>query len=547
MKTFRIVALCLLALVAIPLFCARPPRRAKPWDALEARKATIGRIEVVVVDVFDLNNPKEDTWLGRTADKLHASTHEVVVRRVLLFKEGDPVKARLIYETERLLRALPFLKDARINPEVGRDGVVVAIVQVRDAWTTQINAGFSSVGGQKAGNFGLDEVNFLGEGKGVALDYSKTFQRTTMGLTYTDPQFLGSRWALMLQDQILSDGMARAFSLGQPFYALDTPWSTSVAMTMKRTGLYLYDQGVQIYQAPFVQNEIQWTGALAVHKAGDRVWRAGLLLDRQDTQYGAVTQTGPTAPPDPLLPPVLTDRRLRGAGVTLSTQEDAYEVFHDLLGMDTPEDNNLAWNGNLQLGVYSRSLGSSKTEPFFLFSGTDAWSTSADDLTLLSFNLSGRAPASGLENGQANLALVQYWKVTPNQILAGIASVDLGCRLDPENWYYVGGDQGLRGFPNEMHPGEARWLVSADYRMLTEQRWWGLVRLGYNVFADTGAIRQMDGLGWTRRYADVGVGLRMGNLKSSLGRVISLSVGFPINREPYQSRFQFTVGNTMRF
>ena len=547
MGRLRFFTLCCMALLALAPLCARPPRRVKPWDALEARKATIGKIEVEVVDVFDLTKPSENTWLGRSADKLHASTKEVVVRRVLLFKEGDPVRARLIYETERLLRALPFLKDARISPVTGPDGIVVAKVQVRDAWTTQVNAGFSSVGGQKAGNFGLDEVNFLGEGKGVAFDYSKNFQRSTMGLTYSDPQFLGSHWALMLQDQVLSDGMARAFSLGQPFYALDTPWSTAVAMSMKRTSLYLYDKGVQIYQAPFIQNDAQWTGALAFHKAGDRVWRAGVMLDRQDTQYGLITLTGPTAPPDPLLAPTLTNRRLRGAGVTLATQEDAYEVFTDLLGMDTPEDNNLAWNGNLQLGVYSRSLGSTKTEPFFLFSGTDAWSASENDLTLLSVNLSGRAPASGLENGQMNLALIHYWKVTPNQIFASIASADLGCRLDPENWYYVGGDQGLRGFPNEMHPGEARWLVSADYRMLTQQRWWGLVRLGYDAFVDTGAVRQMDGLGWSRRYADAGVGLRLGNLKSSLGRVISLSVAFPINREPYQSRFQFTVGNAMRF
>jgi hypothetical protein len=45
----------------------------------------------------------------------------------------------------------------------------------------------------------------------------------------------------------------------------------------------------------------------------------------------------------------------------------------------------------------------------------------------------------------------------------------------------------------------------------------------------------------------VGVGLRLGNLKSSAGRVILLSVAMPLNREPYQSRWQFTIGNAMRF
>jgi len=57
----------------------------------------------------------------------------------------------------------------------------------------------------------------------------------------------------------------------------------------------------------------------------------------------------------------------------------------------------------------------------------------------------------------------------------------------------------------------------------------------------------MDGMGWSRTYTDVGVGLRLGNLKSSLGRVILLSVAAPLNREPYQSKVQFTIGNTVRF
>ncbi len=105
----------------------------------------------------------------------------------------------------------------------------------------------------------------------------------------------------------------------------------------------------------------------------------------------------------------------------------------------------------------------------------------------------------------------------------------------------------MRGFPNELHPGETRWQLSTEYRLLTEQRWLGLVRLGYEAFVDIGSIRQMNGLGWSRSYSDVGVGLRFGNLKSSLGRVIVLSVGTPLNREPYQSRVQFTIGNTMRF
>jgi hypothetical protein len=546
----RSSTICLAAIAlapAVPLEAAKPrrPRPPLPWAALERRKAVISQIDVAISDVFDLANPKENNFVGRLANHLHVSTMEPVIRRALLFKEGDPVRTRQIYETERLLRALPFVKDAHIDPVVRPDGTVVARVRVRDAWTTQINAGFSAVGGQKAMNFGVDEKNFLGRGKSLALDLAKDHERSTWGLTYTDPQLLGSRWTLALQDLHLSDGQVRNVKLERPFYALDTPWSTSLTLGRTHTGLYLYDRGEQIYQAPFVWNQIRWAGAAAFHRKADRVWRAGLLMDCEDTRYGGLVQTGPSD--SPLPPPGLPSRRLRGPALTLATQKDAFESFTDLQGMDTPEDYNLAWNGTLHLGTYTRTLGSSMAAPFFLLQAANGWSSSSDDLTLFIAHISGRRPASGLENGQLNLALVRYQKLDANRILAGLAAVDVGKRLDPENWFYLGGDQGLRGFPNQLHPGDARWMVSVDYRLLTGQRWWGIVRLGTNAFVDVGSIHQFDGLGWSKPYANIGLGLRLGNLKSSMGRVILISLAAPLNREPYQSRFQFTIGNAMRF
>ena len=535
--------LVLAALVCSPLM-ARPAPPPRPWKAYEARHARIQKIVIEVGDVFDLANPAENRWYGRLADKLHASTHEPVIRKHLLFKEGDLAQARRIYETERLLRALPFVKDARITPVTAPDGTLVARVQVRDAWTTQVNASFSSVGGQRTTTLGLDEKNFLGMGKSVSLDYAKDPIRTTSSLGYLDPQLFGSRWTLALKDAMLSDGLTRNLVLSMPFYALDTPWSTTVTMGQQHSNLYLYDQGRQIFQAPFVQDDLQWAGARLVHEAGDRVWRAGLIVDRQDTHYGAFI---PSVPPGILVAPPVVNRNLRGVAGTFATQRDAFDSFVDLQGMDTPEDYNLSLNGSLELGYYSPAMGSTLSAPFFLFQATDGWSGSPDDLALLTATWGGRVPHTGIQNGSMNLALSEYHKVTPNQIFAAYAAVTLGRRLDPENYLYLGGNQGLRGFPNFLHPGDATWQVSCDYRMLTQQRWGGLVRLGYSAFLDTGAVRLLDGQGWSRVYSDAGLALRLGNLKSSLGRVILLSVGVPLNREPYQARYQFTIGNTMQF
>ncbi len=525
----------------LSLTAARPP---KAWKALEARKAAIGKIEVVIGEVFDLAKPEENNWIGRTANHLHASTREAVIRRVLLFTEGERVLERRIRETERLLRALPFVKNARIDPVEQPDGTVLAKVWVQDAWTLQVDASFSKVGGQSVTSFGVDEKNFFGSGKSVAFDFSKDHERSTWGLSYGDPQLFGSRWTLNAHTQYLSDGFLRSLQVERPFFALDTPWSTGVGFAQRHSSLYLYDRGKQIYQAPFVQDEVRLSGAKLLHTTENRVWRGGLFFVRQDTSYGPITTT---PPPGPLAAPVLIDRRLRGPGVTFSTQEDAYDDFVDLLGMDSPEDYNLAWTGEVDLGVYSRAFGSSIAAPFFRIKTARGWSSSSEDLVLFSATLDGRKPATGLENSHLSLALTGYRKVTPYQILAGMVTVDRAKKPDPETWYYLGGDQGMRGFPNQLHPGDALWTASFDYRLLTEQRPWGLVRIGYSFFTDLGSVRRLDGQGWSRIYSDVGVGLRLGNLKSSVGRVILLSVAVPLNRETYQARWQFTVGNAVRF
>jgi hypothetical protein len=532
---------------AIPAKSASPARStlpAKPWRTLENRKASISKIEIEIGNVFDLKNPNENVMIGRLANRFHAPTREAVIRKVLLFVEGERVRERRIYETERLLRALPFVKSARIDPVVQPDGSVVARVRVQDAWTTQLNATYQSVGGQKSMGLGVDEKNFMGMGKSVAFDYSKDHERTAWGLTYGDPQLFGSRWTLATHIQYLSDGYQRSFNLERPFFALDTPWSTNLALSQRRASFSIYDRGQEVYRAPLVQNEIRLGVSKALYESEERVWRGGLLLKKQGTNYGLITEINP---PELLPPPALFDRRLRGPAITLSTQKDAWESFEDLRGMDIQEDYNLAWTGDLEFGTYTKALGSSVTSPFFRIQAGRGWSSSSDELLLLAAAWEGRKPATGLEDSHLALSATGYHKLAANQILAGFAAVDLACRPDPERWYYIGGDQGMRGYPNQIHPGDARWILSLDYRLLTDQRYWGLVRLGYSVFADLGSVRRLDGLGWSRTYSDVGVGLRLGNLKSSMSRVILISVAVPLTREAYQARWQFTIGNALRF
>ncbi len=319
------------------------------WAVLQSQGAIISAIKVDPQDVFNLSDPKENTWLGREGNHLHWTTREPVIRAALLFKVGDRVNVWRIRETERLLRAMAFLKTAHIDPEVLPDGSVAAHVWVQDAWTLKISGGYQQVGGQKSSGFGLQEQNLLGTGKTVAFSYARNPIQTSGTFEYSDPELLGSTWTLDTQYQRLSDGSARVLNLQRPFLSLDTAWSATIQAASTGSSLVMYDRTVGIYSATSQLN--QWTlgAAWAAFHNDSYALRPGVTLVKQEARYGTLTTL---TDPEGLPAPDLAPRRLRGPALNFSFLVDGFQVFRDMLGMDYPEDYNLGWAGSVLAGRY---------------------------------------------------------------------------------------------------------------------------------------------------------------------------------------------------
>jgi len=78
------------------------PEEAAPppsFEELEALGAIIGTIRVDPRNIFDLSDPKENSWPYRLANSLHVRTRPETVAKQLLFKTGDRVSARAIAES----------------------------------------------------------------------------------------------------------------------------------------------------------------------------------------------------------------------------------------------------------------------------------------------------------------------------------------------------------------------------------------------------------------------------------------------------------------
>lgn len=523
---------------------AKPPAQAGAWEALEAAGAHLSAIRIEIHPVFDLSDPHQDNWIGRLANAVHIETHESVIRHELTLHPGDAVDARRIHEMERDLRSFRFVKDAEIHPEIAPDGAITAVVSVRDAWTLKLSAGYSQVGGHHSWGFGLRDQNLLGSGKDLAFSREVDPERTSNALIYNDRQVFGSRWALSATYQSLSDGFARSFQVSRPFFSLATQWSFEAAASTTQSRLVIFDQNHQVYEVPSKLDTGKLAFAWRTGGGEAGAWRTGFSLEAADARYGPLTVD---APPGALPPPDLSPRRLRGPALTVAWLQDGFRSYRNLQGMDISEDYNLGWGGQAALGTYTRAWGSTEAAPFARITLQKGWAPGGQNLLLAQTYGTGRKGPTGIEDGLFGGTLTAYDWGFPHQVLAGFLSVDAAKRPDPEHLLYLGGFEGLRGYTDHVHPGDRRWLASLEERVLTDWRWLGIFRVGFVAYADAGAIHRLDGQGWSRTYADIGGGLRFGDLKSSLGRVVYLTMAYPLVKEPGQDKWELVVGNTVRF
>lgn len=513
------------------------------WEALAAAGYHIGQVKVVVDNVFDLDDPTEDTWYAKTADTLHIATHPGAVRAELLFQPGQAVDPRIIYESERRLRALPFLRYAVITP-VGCTGDTVDVeAHVKDAWTLKFNLSFAHVGGQSSYNTSFEDVDFLGTGKTVALGHVSDTQRGGNQLSYGDPALFDSRWTLNATYKHLSDGPVRTMDVGQPFYEDRTPWSVFGHYLDQEQNLNFYDHANLAWRAEAIQHsdELDWMQLL--DWKGDAGTRVGASFLYQDFAYGPL-QTFP----DVTLPmPSLAPRRFGGLLASFEYFQDRYATFTNLALIGRAEDYDLGWNTTLQAGYFGTVFGSTVPAWYYSLNSSYGADVHGDTLLLATTSLTGRHEPSADRNVLGNLTFTLYNQTFGAHTIVLHGSVDYSLHPDPEYQLYLGGLQGMPGYPNYFLIGDRRWQASIADRVLTQTRIFNTYQVGFSVYADAGQIRQFETGGWSRTLSDAGIALRLGDIRSAYGGVIYVTFAWPLVKMPGANERQFVIGNIINF
>ena len=157
----------------------------------KVRSIRIKSLEVFGTSIHDTAY-YQVTGIGSLANKIHINTLDMVIRRNLLFLEGEEINSLLVEESERLLRALPYIKDARIYivPVDNHPEQIDVLVFEKDIWSIDLDFRFPDV---DQTILTITESNLVGLGHELAnrfhIDLNEPLKYR---LQYVMPNILGS-------------------------------------------------------------------------------------------------------------------------------------------------------------------------------------------------------------------------------------------------------------------------------------------------------------------------------------------------------------------
>ena len=127
----------------------------------------------------------EPNKTGTLLNKTHIKTNEFIIKKSLLFSEGDTISPLIFSDNERLLRNLPFIDDAIIIVMPVSDKDVDVVVITKDLYSLGMDYNYQGI---HRGDISVFEKNVLGMGHGLGLEVPYDTRKSNspgLGLNYS--------------------------------------------------------------------------------------------------------------------------------------------------------------------------------------------------------------------------------------------------------------------------------------------------------------------------------------------------------------------------
>ena len=496
----------------------------------------IGTIEVITHTVFDI--PTEGLVTPyRIANDIHVQTRERVLRRELLFASGDALDAELLEQTERNLRALPFIRDARVEAmpvddnEDGHPERVDLRVVTWDRWSLAPRVDLQQVDGRTIWEAGISETNLLGFGKEVSYSHRTNLDRTSDRFLYRDPQLAGSRFLLTASLANLSDGDTEYILLDRPYFSLSDEWAFSFRAGSFSRLAPLFESGTEV-------ERLRHRGRWGDVEFGKAIRRKQTSAQRLHVAYR------------------VREERVGGGGrdfgileVGFRSVEHRFTKLTHVNRFEQAEDFNLGAQSYGTFGLSTGGLGGNPDRVLFTSAGhSRSFAFRPDHFVATGVGLSGRRARGRWLNALADVWLRYLRKSSRRQALVGKLAFRHGHNLDPEVQILLGAESGLRGYPVRQFVGTRSLLLSAEQRWFVADEIGQLVSLGVSAFIDSGfAWPEEQAVDLSDLKTAIGISLLLGSNRLSTRGGIRFDVGYAVNEVIDAGRWVVSAGSDVDF
>lgn len=498
----------------------------------------IGRMEYVVLPIFNENDPDEDNWLFRAANWLHIETRESTLEKQMILQSGKPLTVDKLDENERLLRTNDYLIDAMILPRRRCGERLDLLVVVRDIWTFTTSASASRSGGENRSGAGITEKNLLGSGQRLSLGYFQNDDRNGRTLSYDNPHIY-KRVELGLDVEDNSDGTLFGLSLDKPFYQLDSRWSAGARVYREdlRQTIKSDDQPDNLFDKEVRYNEM-YMGWSPGRKGGSiSRWKVGITDD---------SNTFEALPETTLLP---REEVLRYPWVSWSWQQDRFQTTSNVNRSHRQEDVQLGFSHSLRLGYANERFDSTNNAVIINASASYSTFFRQDQLLRTSLFLNGQRDSDALQSSFFGSHSRYYYFMNEKNRWFARLQLDGGRNIRLDEQLHIGGNENLRGYPKDYQHGNRRWLFSVERRRFTNWHILNLAYFGVAGYVDAGRVWSTEGdLGNNNdTLANLGLGLRFSPSKFRVDQVLHVDVAAPLVNTDEVDDYQIIVSGQVDF
>jgi hypothetical protein len=475
--------------------------------------------------------------LRNLANSIHTVTREAVIRRYLAFDVGRPCTELRRTESERILRAQPFLADASITAFDDGAGGVHLLVRTTDEVSLIVGGGVRGgapyVTGVKLGN-----ANFGGEAVLGWVEWRHgPIQRDAYAARIVDYQVLGRPYQLALEGARRDLGSSWLVDARHPFFTDLQRVAWRVTRGASNEYLSFLRPGGEDAALPLDRSFVDIGGIIRVGEPG-RLSLFGLSATHEDEQPGATPVVIRDSAVFTDTSTALIGRYRRHQTARLNALWGVRNLrFMRVTGFDAlrgPQDLRIGF----QLGtMFGRGLSVIGAQDDDIFVAADLYMGGGSRTMFAAVQVQGEGRQDFateawdgiLSTGRA----AAYARLNEDHTATVSAEWSAGWRQRVPFQLALGDDEGgVRGFGGSKLAGGKRLVVRAEDRWYLG-RFKSLSDLGVAAYVDAGRLWANDVPFGTNTSVDVGAGVALlGAAPPNSRRTWRIDVAFPLTSDP---------------